>query len=123
LPYRSANPWLHDHYVSQLEARGATVTIYREISSLDRVLPLVLTGSAIGMTITSAAATRPVAGIVYRPFTDPSPYADHSIIWRRDTTNPAVTALVDVIRELRDAGAFIPPELDQHSWRTRRRGR
>jgi DNA-binding transcriptional LysR family regulator len=106
---RAVNPWLHDHFVSQLEARGATVTIHREISSLDRLLPLVLTGSAIGLTTTSAAATRPFDGVVYRPFTEPSPYADHSIVWRSDTTNPAVTDLVDVIRELRDTGAFIPP--------------
>jgi hypothetical protein len=28
------------------------------------------------------------AGTVYRPFTDPSPYADHRIVWRRDNTNP-----------------------------------
>lgn len=43
--------------------------------------------------------------------TDPSPSADHSIVWRRDDLNPAVTTLIDVIRELRDTGAFIPPEL------------
>ncbi|MFJ5274512.1 LysR family transcriptional regulator [Streptomyces sp. NPDC088358] len=107
---REVNPWLHDHFVSQLEARGATVTILREISSLDRLLPLVLAGSAIGLTIAGAAAARPSAGVVYRPFTDPSPYADHSIVWRRDTTNAAVTALVDIVRELRDTGAFLPPE-------------
>ena len=106
---RAVNPWLHGHFVSQLETRGATVTIHREISSLDRLLPLVLTGSAIGLTTTSAAASRPFDGVVYRPFTEPSPYADHNIVWRRDTTNPAVTDLVDVIRELRDTGAFIPP--------------
>ncbi|MEU9603420.1 LysR family transcriptional regulator [Streptomyces sp. NPDC048057] len=108
---RKANPWLHDHVVSQLAARGAAVTVHREISSLDRLLPLVLTGSAVGLTSTSAAAARPFAGVVYRPFTDPSPYAGHSIVWRRDTTRPAVAALVDVVRELRDAGAFLPPAL------------
>jgi DNA-binding transcriptional LysR family regulator len=108
---REVNPWLHNHFVSQLEARDATVTIHREISSLDRLLPLVLTGSAIGLTITSAAAARPFAGVVYRPFTDPSPYAGHSIVWHRDTTDPAVTALIDIVRELRDTGAFLPPEV------------
>lgn len=108
---RDVNPWLHDHYVSQLEARGTTVTIHREISSLDRLLPLVLSGSAIGLTIAGAAAARPFAGVVYRPFTDPSPYADHRIVWRRDTANPAVAALIDIVRELRDTGAFLPPEV------------
>ncbi|MBB5629720.1 LysR family transcriptional regulator [Sphaerisporangium krabiense] len=108
---RAVNPWLHDHFVGQLEARGATVTIHREISSLDRLLPLVLTGSAVGLTVVGAAAARPFAGVVYRPFSEPSPYADHSVVWRRDAAGPAVAALVDVVRELRDAGAFMPPEL------------
>nr|WP_268814658.1 LysR family substrate-binding domain-containing protein [Streptomyces olivochromogenes] len=110
---REVNPWLHDHFVSQLESRGATATIHREISSLDRLLPLVLTGSAIGLTIISAAAARPFAGIVYRPFTDPSPYADHRIVWRRDNANPAVTAFIGIIRELRDTSACLPPEVPQ----------
>ncbi|MFF4138449.1 LysR family substrate-binding domain-containing protein [Streptomyces mirabilis] len=110
---REVNPWLHDHFVSQLESRGATVTVHREISSLDRLLPMVLTGSAIGLT--SAAAARPFAGIVYRPFTDPSSYAGHRIVRRRDNTDPAVTALVDVVRELRDTAAFLPPEVPHAS--------
>ncbi|MGW1755371.1 hypothetical protein [Streptomyces mirabilis] len=51
------------------------------------------------------------AGIVYLPFTDPSPYADHRMVWRRDNTNPAVTALIDIVRELRDTAAFLSPEV------------
>ncbi|QIY76139.1 hypothetical protein HEP84_51725 [Streptomyces sp. RLB1-33] len=86
------------------------MTIHRKISRLDRLLPLVLTGSAIGLTIISAAAARPFVGIVDRPFTDPSPYADHRIVWRRDNTNPAVTAPIDIVRELRDTAAFLPPD-------------
>ncbi|MFG2369439.1 hypothetical protein ACGFY3_49105 [Streptomyces mirabilis] len=45
------------------------------------------------------------AGIVYRPD------ADHRIVWRRDNTNPAVTALIDIVRELRATAAFLPPEV------------
>ncbi|WP_158578806.1 LysR family transcriptional regulator [Spongiactinospora rosea] len=105
---RALNPWLHDHIVGRLRARGAAVTIHREISSLDRLLPLVLTGAAIGITVAASAAARPFAGVVYRPFTDPSPLADQRIAWRRDTTAPAVLAFVEIVRELRDAGAFVP---------------
>ncbi|MFJ2828197.1 hypothetical protein ACIPC1_11420 [Streptomyces sp. NPDC087263] len=43
--------------------------------------------------------------------TDPSPYADHRLVRRRDTADPAVAALVDIVRELRDTGAFLPPEV------------
>jgi hypothetical protein len=39
------------------------------------------------------------------PFLDPSPYADHVLVWRRDTGNATV---VGVVRRLRVAGAFLP---------------
>ncbi|PZG53986.1 hypothetical protein C1I98_04995 [Spongiactinospora gelatinilytica] len=104
---RELNPWLHDHIVGHLRAHGAVVTIHREISSLDRLLPLVLTCAAIGITVAASAAARPFADVVYRPFTDPCPLADQRIAWRRDTTAPAVPAFVEIVHELRDAGAFV----------------
>jgi hypothetical protein len=48
---------------------------------------------------------------VYRYFTDPGPHIDCSLVWRRDTADAAVLDLVGVVRELRDTGAFVPPEL------------
>jgi DNA-binding transcriptional LysR family regulator len=108
---REVNPPLHDRIVGQLVARGITIAIRQEISSLDRLLPLVLTGSAIGITVASAAAAKPFTGVVYRYFTDPSPHADCSLVWRNDTTNSAVVTFVDIVRELRDTGAFLPPEI------------
>jgi hypothetical protein len=43
--------------------------------------------------------------VAYVPFLDPSPYADHVLVWRRDTGNATVVAFV---RRLRVAGAFPP---------------
>ncbi|MEV7010829.1 LysR substrate-binding domain-containing protein [Streptosporangium sp. NPDC051022] len=105
---RDLSPWLYDHIVGHLRDHGTVVTIHREISSLDRLLPLVLADTAIGITVAASAAARPFAGVVYRPFTEPSPLADQRIVWRRDTTDPAVLAFVQIVRELRDAGAFLP---------------
>jgi DNA-binding transcriptional LysR family regulator len=110
---REVNPVLHDRIVGQLGARGTIVTIRQEISNLDRMLPLVLAGSAVGITVPSVAAASPVPGVVYRYFTDPSPHADFSLVWHRDSANSSVAGLVDVVRELRDGGAFLPPELER----------
>jgi DNA-binding transcriptional LysR family regulator len=107
---REVNPSLHDRVTSQLAALGVTVTVHQHVSNLDRMLPLVLAGSAIGITVPSAAAANPTGGIVYRPFADPSPHVDVSLVWRRDSTDPSVPLLVDVVRELRDTGAFLPPD-------------
>jgi DNA-binding transcriptional LysR family regulator len=109
---REVNPALHDRIVSQLVARGATVTVDQQISNLDRMLPLVVTGSAIGITVPSAAAAKPFAGVVYRYFADPSPEAASSLVWRQDTTSPTVGTFVDIVRELRNAGALLPPDLE-----------
>ncbi|MGP4028304.1 LysR family transcriptional regulator [Actinomadura sp. 3N407] len=109
---RDVNPLLHDRIIGQLVTRGAAVTVHQEIPSLDRMLPLVLAGSALGITVPSAAAANPFAGVVYRYFSDPGPYIDCSLVWRRDDTSVAVAELVGVVRELRDEGAFLPPDLD-----------
>ena len=110
---RDVNPPLHDRIVGQLAARGATLEIRQEVSSLDRLLPLVLADEAIGITVAGAAAAKPFTGVVYRRFTDPSPYADCHLIWRSDTSNPAVAVFIDAARELRDEGTFRPKYPDE----------
>lgn len=105
---RAVNPGLHQHFRDQLEERGVRVVVHSEHSTLDQVLPLVLSSAAVGLTTAGAAARRPDAGVAYVPFPDPSPHADHVLVWRRDTGNAAVVAFVDVVRRLRDAGAFLP---------------
>ena len=73
--------------------------------TLDQVLPLGLSSAAVGLTTAGAAVPRPDAGVAYVLFLDPSPYADHVLVWRRDTGNATVVAFV---RRLRVAGAFMP---------------
>jgi DNA-binding transcriptional LysR family regulator len=109
---REVNPWLHDHITNQLETRGVTVTVHQYVSSLDRMVPLVLAGAGIGITSASAAAARRLEGIVYRHFTEPRPSIESSLVWRRDTTSAAVLDLVAVVRDLRDSGALTPPDLE-----------
>jgi hypothetical protein len=38
---------------------------------------------------------------------------DFSLVRHRDSANSSVAGLVDVVRELRDGGAFLPPELER----------
>lgn len=108
---RELNPQLHDHVLDQLQSRGAEVAVQNESPTLDRLLPVVLATGCVGVTIASAAAARPYSGIAYRPFSDPSPYVDHRLIWMRGTESRAVTTFVDIVRELRDTGAFLPAEV------------
>jgi hypothetical protein len=85
----------------------------RRTASRVRVGPRPATVPARG-TRPQRPPTQPRAGPAAdehtRPFTHPSPYADHHI-WRRNTTDPAVTALIDIVRDLRDTGTFLPPHL------------
>ncbi|MEU8802224.1 LysR substrate-binding domain-containing protein [Spirillospora sp. NPDC048819] len=108
---RAVNPLLHDRIIGQLVTCGVTVNVHQEIPSLDRMLPLVLAGSALGITVPSAAAANAVAGVVYRHLSEPSPYIDCRLMWRAGDAGGAVAELVGVVRELRDSGAFLPPDL------------
>ncbi len=104
---RATNPWVHDHYVRELTARGTRVTVARQHAvRLDRLLPLVLAGTAIGLTTERAAAWVAGTGAVSRPLAGPPLLVEHRLVWRADTTDTAVLALVDVVRELVDGGAL-----------------
>lgn len=108
---RAVNPWLHDHMVDGLERRGVVVAVQGEQSNLEQALPLVLSSAVVVLTTVSAAARHVLPGVVYRTFTEPSPSVDHRLLWRRDTDSLATTTFVDVVRELRDEGAFLPADL------------
>lgn len=108
---RAMNPWLHDHMIEELEGRGVRVSVHDEQSNLEQALPLVLSSGVVLLTTVSAAARHALAGVIYRRFVDPSPSVDHRLIWRRDTESLAITTFVDVVRQLRDAGRFLPAEL------------
>jgi hypothetical protein len=104
---RRSNPWVHDHYVRELTARGARVTVARQDAvRLDRLLPLVLAGTAIGVTTERAAAGVAGTGAVARPLAGDPLLVEHHLLWRADTTDAAVLALVDVVRGLVAEGAF-----------------
>ncbi len=96
--------------MSQLISAGAVPAIHQEIEGLDRMLPLVLAGTAIAVTCATTAAANRAAGVKYLSFTEPAPYVDHMLVWRADDTRPAVKSFVTVARDLRDTGAFLPPQ-------------
>ncbi len=74
------------------------------------MLPVVLAGTAIAITAATSAEAHPTPGIAYRPLTDPSPWIEHSLVWRAADKRPAVKELVEIVRELRDSGAFLAPD-------------
>jgi DNA-binding transcriptional LysR family regulator len=106
---RALNPRLYERTVGQLVAEGAVLTIHREIAGLDRMLPLVLAGAAIAVTCSTTAEANPSPGVKYLPFSEPVPWVDHILSWRADHTGSTVKSFVDVVRDLRDEGVFLPP--------------
>ena len=110
----TVNPVLYERTISQLVDAGAVLTIHEEINSLEHMLPVVLAGTAVAITVATSAAAHPTQGIVYRPFTDPSPWIDHTLVWRADDHRPSIKVFVNAVRDLRDAGTFLPPEPHRH---------
>ena len=108
---RAVNPRLYERTVSQLVSAGAAPTVQQEIEGLDRMLPLVLAETAVAVTCATTGAANHTAGVRYLPFTEPAPYVDHMLVWRAGDNRPAVKSFVAVVRELRNAGVFLPPDL------------
>jgi DNA-binding transcriptional LysR family regulator len=107
---RTLNPKLYERTVGQLVTAGAVLTIHREITGLDRMLPLVLAGDVIAITCSTTAGANPAPGVRYLRFSEPVPWVDHVLTWRADDTGTAVRSFVEVVRDLRDEGVFLPPE-------------
>jgi DNA-binding transcriptional LysR family regulator len=95
--------------VSQLVSAGTVLTVHQEIEGLDRMLPLVMAGTAVAVTCASVTAANQAAGVKYLSFTEPAPYIDNMLVWRADDNRPAVKSFVAVARDLRDTGVFLPP--------------
>jgi len=108
---RALNPRLYERTTSQLVNAGAALTVHHEIAGLDQMLPLVLAGTAIAITCSTSAADHPAGGVKYLPFTDPIPWVDHTLVWRADDQSPALKSFIDAVRDIRDDGAFLPPEI------------
>jgi DNA-binding transcriptional LysR family regulator len=106
---RALNPQLYERTIGQLVAEGAVLTIHREIAGLDRMLPLVIAGAAIAITCSTTAGANPSPGVKYLRFSEPVPWVDHILTWRADNTGSTVRSFVDVVRDLRDEGVFLPP--------------
>ncbi len=85
---RSVNPWLHDRFVDGLRARGADVVVAHEAVRLDRLVPLVLAGVAIGITQERVLAGGLPPGLVARPLQGEPLVVEHRLVWRRDAGRP-----------------------------------
>jgi DNA-binding transcriptional LysR family regulator len=107
---QAVNPRLYELTVSQLVSAGAVLTVHQEIEGLDRMLPLILAGTAVAVTCATTAAANRAAGVTYLSFTEPAPYVDNMLVWRADDNRPAVKSFVAVARDLRDTGFFLPPQ-------------
>jgi DNA-binding transcriptional LysR family regulator len=89
---RSVNPWLHDRFVAGLRERGADVTAAHEALRLDRLVPLVVSGVAFGITQRRSLSGGVPPGVVVRPLAGEPLLVEHRLVWRRDAPN-ALTRL------------------------------
>ena len=107
------HPRLHEHLLRQLrtEPEGSQVPLTvaaDEPFTLERMLPLVVAGTGIGLLPLTLAAEVPNQDVVLCPFADQPPSASVTLLWRRDDTRPSVAKVTQTLRQLGDQGAFLP---------------
>jgi DNA-binding transcriptional LysR family regulator len=107
------HPRLHEHLLRQLrtEPDGSQVPLTvaaDEPFTLERMLPLVVAGTGIGLLPLTLAAEVPNQDVVLCPFADQPPSASVTLLWRRDDTRPSVAKVTQTLRQLGDQGAFLP---------------
>jgi DNA-binding transcriptional LysR family regulator len=107
------HPRLHEHLLRQLrtEPEGSQVPLTvaaDEPFTLERMLPLVVAGTGIGLLPLTLAAEVPNQDVVLCPFADQPPSASVILLWRRDDARPSVAKVTQTLRQLGDQGAFLP---------------
>jgi LysR substrate binding domain len=107
------HPRLHEHLLRQLRTAsdGSQVPLTvaaDEPFTLERMLPLVVAGTGIGLLPLTLAAEVPDHDVVLCPFAGRPPTASVTLLWRRDDTRPSVAKVTQTLRQLGDRGAFLP---------------
>ena len=71
--------------------RGADVVVAHDAERLDRLVPLVLSGVAIGITQGRAVGAGLPPGVVARPLAGDDLLVEHRLVWRRDAGRPRLS--------------------------------
>jgi len=103
---REINPRLYDQVTAALGDNGVPARAAHHAVGLDRMLPIVVSGAGVAITAAAVANATPSPGAVYRRFAPPTPTVDCTLVWRKADSSATTRAFVEVIRDLRDQGAF-----------------
>lgn len=101
---RRISPDLFDKVLGICLSHGYSPDIVQEATELQTVLALVAAG--VGVTI-AVESLKPIAGrhVVTRILDDPTAWVSIGVAWSRNDRNPALPALLDVIRSQTRRGA------------------
>ncbi|WP_367403269.1 LysR substrate-binding domain-containing protein [Kocuria marina] len=78
---------------------GFTPRIVQEAPDSYTILSLVAAGVGTTVTVSSVQHIE-LPGLCYRPFSTPVPQLAAVLVWRKNSTNPALQAVLDIAREL-----------------------
>ncbi|WP_431974696.1 LysR family transcriptional regulator [Micromonospora haikouensis] len=93
---RDNGPGMFDRTIAQVWPRGGFRLVRQEPDD-EQLLRAVAQGDVIAAVPAGRARALKVPGVRLRRFTSPTPTVDVGLAWPRDTTNPAVHALVALL--------------------------
>ena len=105
---RQFDPTTYDYMVRLFEQVGFRPHVTQNVNQLQIVISLVAAGLGVGLV---TASTERVASqdVVYLDLVEPTPWAEFSVIWRKDDTSPLLHAFLAVVREVAAIGLAKPP--------------
>jgi DNA-binding transcriptional LysR family regulator len=85
---------------SVFHQHGLTPNVVAEEVSQEGMVRGVLAAAGVTIVTATTAGQLNVAGVVYRPFAEPTPQLDVGLAWRADDSSPILKALVQIADEL-----------------------
>ncbi|MDP9793055.1 DNA-binding transcriptional LysR family regulator [Catenuloplanes nepalensis] len=101
---RWQGPSLHDRITAYLQAAGARPLFTRATAPLTGAVQLVARGDGCAL-VTSMIASRPAAGVIFRPLPDDAPRLPVAAAWREGARTPLAEAFVNQLTRVRGRSA------------------
>jgi DNA-binding transcriptional LysR family regulator len=96
---RQYDPTTYDYMTHLFDHVGFRPQVTQEVNQLQIVISLVAAGLGVGL-VTASTERLASQDVVYLELVNPTPWAEFSVVWRKDDTSPLLQAFLAIVREV-----------------------
>lgn len=96
---RPLSPRIYDQIISLCQQTGFSPNVVQEAMQMQTIVSLVAGGMGISIVPISLRNMQRT-GVIYKPLTEPTPYAEVAIAWRQQDNAPSLRRFLEIVQSL-----------------------